>query len=111
MCVWQRLLSYSLIFQLYSGITCSAFPRLGKLGDTIPYAPAIYLDLYMRLEVKECEVRFSYSLDNRHFLAAGLPFTMRQGKWIGAKYGFIAACDSLITSRGWMDVDWVRVTK
>lgn len=79
--------------------------------DTIPYAPAIYLDLYLRLEVKECEVRFSYSLDNRHFLAAGQPFTMRQGKWIGAKYGFIAACDSLITSRGWMDVDWVRVTK
>lgn len=80
-------------------------------SDTILYSPAIYLDLYLRLTVHDGNCRFSYSLDGRRFTEAGLPFAMREGKWIGAKYGFVSACDSLKSSRGWLDVDWIRITK
>ena len=79
--------------------------------DTIPYSPAIYLDLYLRITVNDGSVSFAYSSDNKRFHTAGEPFAMRQGKWIGAKFGFVAACDSLKASRGWLDVDWIRITK
>ncbi len=79
--------------------------------DTIPYSPAIYLDLYLRITVSDGSVSFAYSSDNKRFHTAGEPFAMRQGKWIGAKFGFVAACDSLKASRGWLDVDWIRIAK
>lgn len=77
--------------------------------DTIPYAPAIYLDLYLRMVVKDGICAFSYSLDGKRFKSAGDPFKMRQGKWIGAKFGLVAECRKLSASRGWLDVDWVRI--
>ncbi|MCR5779535.1 MAG: glycoside hydrolase 43 family protein [Bacteroidaceae bacterium] len=79
--------------------------------DTIPYSPAIYLDLYLRLSVRDGIANFSYSSDNKHFKAAGEPFKMREGKWIGAKFGFVAECIDCKASRGWLDIDWVRITK
>ncbi len=79
--------------------------------DTIPYSPAIYLDIYLRMTIKDGICVFSYSLDGKRFHAAGEPFSMRQGKWIGAKFGFVSACKSLKTNRGWLDVDWIRITK
>lgn len=79
--------------------------------DTIPYSPAIYLDIYLRMTIKDGICNYAYSLDGKHFKQAGEPFRMREGKWIGAKMGFISACDQLVASRGWMDVDWIRITK
>ena len=79
--------------------------------DTIPYSPAIYLDLYLRLSVKDGFVDFSYSSDNKHFKVAGDSFQMREGKWIGAKFGFVAECFDRKASRGWLDIDWIRITK
>lgn len=79
--------------------------------DTIPYAPAIYLDLYLRMTVKDGVCTYSYSLDGKRFKQAGEPFMMRQGKWIGTKFGFASACKSLKSNRGWLDVDWIRITK
>ena len=79
--------------------------------DTIPYAPAIYLDLYLRMTVKDGICIYSYSFDGKRFKSAGEPFKIRQGKWIGAKFGFVSACKSLKSNRGWLDVDWIRITK
>ena len=79
--------------------------------DTIPYAPAIYLDLYLRMTVKDGICTYSYSLDGKRFKQAGEPFQMRQGKWIGAKFGFLAECKTLKACRGWLDIDWIRITK
>ena len=58
--------------------------------DTIPYSPAIYLDIYLRMTVSDGQCRYSYSLDGKHYKNAGDSFTMRQGKWIGAKFGLVA---------------------
>lgn len=79
--------------------------------DTIPYSPAIYLDFYLRLTVKDGICRYSYSLDGKRYHEAGEPFPMRQGKWIGAKFGFVAECKDRKDNRGWLDVDWIRITK
>ena len=79
--------------------------------DTIPYAPAIYMDMYLRMTVKDGLCRFSYSLDGTRYKEAGEAFKMRQGKWIGAKFGFVAECKARKSSRGWLDVDWIRVEK
>ncbi|MCR5180201.1 MAG: glycoside hydrolase 43 family protein [Bacteroidaceae bacterium] len=77
--------------------------------DTIPYAPAIHLDIYLRLKVADGQCRFAYSTDGKEFRQVGSPFTLRKGKWIGAKMGFVAATPQLIKSRGWADIDWFRV--
>ncbi len=79
--------------------------------DTIPYAPANYLDIYLRISVADGQCRFAYSADGRRFSDVGKAFVMKQGKWIGAKFGFVAACPQLKTSRGWLDVDWIHVGK
>ena len=79
--------------------------------DTIPYSPAIYMDMYLRMTISDGLCRFSYSLDGKHFKEAGEAFRMKEGKWIGAKYGFVAECRDRVANRGWMDVDWIRVKK
>ena len=93
--------------------------------DKIDYKPGIHEDIYLRLHVSyiggknsdgsnkhEAAVRFSYSKDGKRFTEAGsTPFTMRQGKWIGAKFGFVAAETNPKVDRGWVEADWIRVTK
>ena len=79
--------------------------------DEGDYAPAIYLDIYFRMKVSDATCSFEYSLNGETFKAAGEPFKMREGKWIGAKYGFLSECKHLKKSRGWLDIDWIRITK
>ena len=63
------------------------------------------------MTVKDGLCRFSYSTDGKRFHEAGDVFKMREGKWIGAKFGFVAECRKRKDSRGWLDVDWMRITK
>ncbi len=92
--------------------------------DANPYQPSIHCQLYMRLKVEyiggktkagenkhEARVTFAYSKDGKKFTPCGEPFTMRQGKWIGAKIGLCAAEPAGKKVRGWVDVDWFRITK
>ena len=77
--------------------------------DTIPYSPAIHEDIYLRISINKGQTHFSYSLDNKHYRTAGDTFTLRKGKWIGAKMGFVSMRPGITGNRGWMDVDWFRV--
>jgi beta-xylosidase len=89
--------------------------------DKIDYKPGLHEDIYLRLRVSNAEagaahggkplVRFSYSLNGKQFTDCGEAFQMRQGKWIGAKFGFIAAETNEKADRGWVDADWIRVTQ
>lgn len=92
--------------------------------DKVDYQPAIHCQLYMRVNVQyiggqtaggenkhEARVTFAYSKDGKKFTPCGEPFTMRQGKWIGAKVGICAAEPAGKKVRGWVDVDWFRVHK
>ena len=89
--------------------------------DKIDYKPGIHEDIYLRLRVSNAEagaahggkpmVHFSYSLNGKQFTDCGDAFQMRQGKWIGAKFGFIAAETNEKADRGWVDADWIRISK
>lgn len=79
--------------------------------DKIDYQPAIHEDIYLRMTVNNGVCSFSYSSDGKKFKDAGEKFNMREGKWIGAKIGFVAAEPAGKTNRGWIDADWFRVTK
>ena len=57
------------------------------------------------------QVRFAYSLDGKKFLECGQSYTMKQGKWIGAKFGYVSVETNEKSDRGWIDADWIRVTK
>lgn len=78
--------------------------------DTIPYSPAIYLDIYLQMKVKDGKCQFAYSLNGKKFKNAGPLFPFRKGKWIGAKMGYTSECSFRKGSRGWIDADWFRVS-
>ena len=79
--------------------------------DKIDYKPGIHEDIYLRLEVSDSKVRFSYSLNGKTYTDCGDEFRMKEGKWIGAKFGFVAAESNAKADRGWVEADWIRVTK
>ena len=89
--------------------------------DKIDYKPGIHEDIYLRLTVSNAEagqphggkpiVNFAYSLNGKKWTVCGTPFQMRQGKWIGAKFGFVSAETDPKCDRGWIDADWIRVTE
>ena len=79
--------------------------------DQIDYQPGTHIDIYMRMTVNDGKMHFSYSLDGKKYTKCGTEFTMREGKWIGAKIGFVAYEPGQKTNRGWIDADWFRVTR
>ena len=89
--------------------------------DKVDYKPGIHEDIYLRLTVTNAEagaahggkpiVRFAYSLNGKQFTDCGDTFQMRQGKWIGAKFGFVCVETSPKTDRGWLDADWIHVER
>ena len=79
--------------------------------DKVDYKPGIHLDIFLRMTVDDGVCKFAYSLDGKKFKDAGEPFTMKEGKWIGAKIGFVSVEPDGPTDRGWLEADWFRVTK
>ena len=89
--------------------------------DKIDYKPGIHEDIYLRLQVSNAEagvahggkplVSFAWSQNGKKFTPCGCQYEMKQGKWIGAKFGFVAVDTNPKTDRGWIDADWIRVTK
>ena len=94
--------------------------------DKIDYKPGVHEDIYLRLQVTLPDaaklknkggfegkpvVRFSYSLNGKNFTDCGEEFQMRQGKWIGAKFGFISAETNAKVDRGWIEADWIHITR
>lgn len=79
--------------------------------DQIDYQSGTHIDIYMRMSVNDGKMHFSYSLDGKKYTKCGTEFTMREGKWIGAKIGFVAYEPGQKTNRGWIDADWFRVTR
>lgn len=80
-------------------------------ADKTDYQPAIHEDIYLRMVVNDGKCRFLYSQNGSTYQEAGREFTMKEGKWIGAKIGFIAVEPSGKSNRGWVDADWFRITK
>ena len=89
--------------------------------DKIDYKPGIHEDIYLQLKVRNEEagqagggkpkVSFAWSQNGKKFNNCGSAYQMKEGKWIGAKFGFVAAETNPKVDKGWLEADWIRVTK
>ena len=79
--------------------------------DKLDYHPALYMDIYLRLTVDGGKATFAYSLNGKTYKAAGEQFTMREGKWVGAKVGLYAIDNNEKSDAGLLDADWFRIGK
>ncbi len=67
-------------------------------------------DFYLRVAVTAGAMcRFSYSLDGKTFTDVGDAFKAREGRWIGAKIGFVFNRPARFNDAGSADIDWFRV--
>ena len=60
--------------------------------DKTDYKPGIHEDIYLMMKVKDSQVKFLWSL-------------------IGAKFGYVSVDTNAKSDRGWIDADWIRITK
>lgn len=74
--------------------------------------PLLSAEIYLRVEVASGGVCcFAYSLDGEYFQRVDAPlFQAREGRWIGAKLGLYCCNSGSMKNRGWIDVDWFRIT-
>ena len=79
--------------------------------DPVPYKPAIYIDIYLRMKIDKGICKFAYSMDGKSFKDCGDAFKMVEGKWIGAKFGFVSEEPQAKTDAGWIDADWIHIDK
>ena len=76
--------------------------------DKTDYKPGIHEDIYLSLKVNNSKMTFAWSQDGKEFQNCGDEFLMKEGKWIGAKFGFVAVETDPKCDRGWIDADWIR---
>jgi len=68
--------------------------------------------IYMQVKVTENgNCAFSYSEDGTNFKTIGKPFTAKEGRWIGAKIGFVALRNGFLNDAGNIKIDWIRFNK
>ena len=68
--------------------------------------------IYLQVKVKAGGIcNFFYSEDGQKFNPVGDSFIAREGKWIGAKIGFLALREGIINDAGNVAIDWFRITK
>ncbi|MEL1254405.1 glycoside hydrolase 43 family protein [Flavobacterium sp. DGU38] len=68
--------------------------------------------IFLQVKVKAGGIcNFFYSEDGEKFYPVGESFTAKEGKWIGAKIGFLALREGIINDAGSVAIDWFRITK
>ena len=90
--------------------TCTpAVARCTEASSVVlPSAPA---SLYLRMGMADGAVAsFSHSTDNLTFIAAGAPFAVSKGRWVGAQVGLFSVGDKAGSPASSMDVDYFRIT-
>lgn len=66
-------------------------------------------EVTLRIKMSDGErCDFEYSPDGKEFKTIGKTFTAKEGRWIGAKIGYVAERPKKSNDGGWMDVDWIR---
>ncbi len=66
-------------------------------------------EVYLRVKISADGVcNFGYSTNGKDFKAAGPLFKAREGRWIGAKIGFVYTRTQRFNDAGSADIDWIR---
>ena len=87
--------------------------------DDIPQPREATDDFYLRVKVWstgmanaiKCTAQFYYSTDGKKYKELGSPFTVKEGKWIGAKLGFYCSRPQQNNDAAFLDVDYIHFTK
>lgn len=87
--------------------------------DDIPSSRIATQDVWLRVKVHsegianqiQAIAEWSYSLDGKKFTKIGNPFTVREGKWIGAKLGFFNTRTAKKNDAAFFDIDWIHFEK
>ncbi|MFV8341241.1 glycoside hydrolase 43 family protein [Flavobacterium sp. XS2P39] len=67
---------------------------------------------YLQVKVRAAGLcTFFYSEDGKKYTTIGNDFTAKEGKWIGAKFGFLALRNGIINDAGSVSIDWIRINK
>ena len=68
--------------------------------------------IYLKVKVgKGAICDFYFSENGITYNKIGTSFKFREGKWIGAKIGFLALRNGIINDAGSVDIDWFRINK
>lgn len=98
--------------ELYvSQIICKNADKKGleKEGDQLKLSNKTF---YLQVKVTAGGIcNFFYSEDGTKFNPIGETFTAKEGRWIGAKMGFVALSKGVTNDAGNVEIDWFRVTK
>jgi len=69
-------------------------------------------EFYLRVSVtKDAICTFSFRTDGKTFTDLGTQFKAREGRWIGAKVGFVYTRPGRFNDAGTADIDWFRFDK
>jgi beta-xylosidase len=91
--------------------TAKNIDKKGLETESIPISIS-NKNLYLQVKVKSGGIcTFYYSENGKDFTPIGETFTAREGKWIGAKIGFLALRQGIINDAGNVEIDWFRITK
>ena len=74
-------------------------------------------EIYLRVTIShvpnsgthDAKVKFSYSLNGKHYQDFGTVFEATAGRWIGAKVGLFATGTKKTNDAGYINADWFRV--
>ena len=68
--------------------------------------------VYLKVKVAEGgNCTFFYSENETDFKAIGKEFSVKEGRWIGAKLGFVALRENFTNDAGNLKIDWIRFNK
>ncbi|MGD9628997.1 MAG: glycoside hydrolase 43 family protein [Pyrinomonadaceae bacterium] len=85
---------------------------VGDLGRAEVLSRDLTAPFYLRVTVSKGAIStFSYSSDGKDFRELGEKFTAREGRWIGAKIGFVFTRPGTFNDAGTADIDWIRFEK
>jgi len=94
-----------------SQVSCKNADKKGKETESESFQLKTNT-FYLQVKVKAGGIcNFFYSEDGATFKAIGADFNAREGKWIGAKLGFLALRNGTINDAGSVRIDWFRITK
>ena len=108
------------VFEVPIELTQLEQPYTAKYAvDDVPQARMATPDIYVRVKVHsegignkiKAYADFSYSLDGKRFQSLGSTFTVKEGKWIGAKLGFFNTRHGVSNDGAFLDIDWIRFEK
>lgn len=106
---WLGLRSTSDGVQLVQDVRLDAAERAS--AQTTVVQPKVDGPVWLRVTITEGkQCRFACSLDGKQFVPAGVTFTAKPGRWVGAKVGLFALGQPGAPATGWADFHRFTVT-